>query len=349
MAEETWTYDGSSWRLVRDLYVRDNNVWKEVEEGWVYTGSAWEQVFNYDTAGPSAATSTSATWGGGGGTPYCYVYWVQPNDADFSYTRLERSINGGSSYSFIGNYYGSAGGALAYTDYNVTLNAYTFHSVLNEASAGHIYRLIPYDTRGNQGTIAYVYSKGQGVNVHRGFIKSPYYRNATGSASWLEGDNTWESGVSQGYQQPWNRRRYGHYFYDGVYSNLYHNLNVTSAGIQLQRYGGAGINTGIPAYLHTSSAGILSIFGGSPVGSIQNGADPQGSFFYGDNELAPFYAPWANAIMTGASNSIVLDEETYSTYGGYGYSYGYSIWAPSDADLFYNVVFGGTLVINHTG
>ena len=349
MAEETWAYDGSSWKLVRDLYVRDLGVWKEVEEGWVYTGSAWKQVFNYDTTGPSAPTSTSATWGISGSTPYCYAYWVQPNDADFSYTRLDRSLDGGSSYSFIGNYYGNAGGALAYTDYNVALGNYHVHSVLNQASAVHTYRLTPYDTRGNAGTPAVVQSKGQGVNAVRGFLTSPYYRNPTGSASWLEGDDVWEAGVSQGYQQAWNRRRYGHYFYDSVYSNTYHNLNVTSAEIRLYRYSGAGINTGIPAYLHTSDAGILDIFGGSPVGSIENAADPQGSFFYNDNEDAPIYGPWADAIMTGDSKSIVLDEETYSTYGGYGYSYGYSNWAASDVDLGFGVLFGGTLVINHTG
>lgn len=354
MAEETWVYDGSSWRLVRDLWVRDQvsgvTSWREVQEGWVYTGSAWKQIFNYDTTGPSAPTSVSATWGGAGAgnTPYCYVYWVQPNDADFSYTRLERSLDGGSSWSFIGNYYGSAGAALAYTDYNVSLFPYTFHSVLNQASAGHIYRMIPYDTRGNQGTIAVVYSKGQGVNAYRGFLQSPYYRNATGGATWLEGDNSWTDGISQGYQgDPWFRRRYGHYFYDNT--STFHNLNVTSAGIQLVRFSNFGVNIGIPAYLRTSSAGALAVFGGSPVANIQTGADPQGSFLYNDNEQAPISGSWANQIMTGYSSSIVLDEETYSTYGGYGYSYGFSDWGNYNTDAFFNVVFSGTLVINHTG
>jgi hypothetical protein len=348
MAEETWAYDGSNWRLVRDLYLRESGAWREVESGWLYNGTSWKQIFNYDTTGPAAPTSTSATWGGAGATPYCYVYWVQPSDADFSYTRLERSLDNGSSYSFIANYFGNAGAALAYTDYNVSLFSFTFHSALNQASAGHTYRLTPYDTRGNAGTPAIVQSKGQGVNVYRGFLQSPYYRNATGSASWLEGDNSWTSGVSQGYQgSPWFRRRYGHFFYDNT--AVYFNLNVTSAGIQLIRYSGAGINVGIPAYLHTSSAGTAAIFGGSPVGSIQNAADPQGSFLYNDNETAPINGGWANAIMTGSSKSIVLDEETYSTYGGYGYSYGYSNWGNHEADAGFGVIFSGTLIINHTG
>jgi len=287
MAEETWTYDGSNWRLVRDLWVRESGAWREVESGWLYNGTSWKQIFNYDTTGPSAPTSASATWGGAGATPYCYVYWVQPNDADFSYTRLERSLDGGASWSFIANYSGNAGVALAYTDYNVTLGAYQVHSVINQASAGHIYRMIPYDTRNNQGTIAYAYSTGQNDPAnYRGFIQSPYYRNANGSGTWSTSQPVgWLDGVSQGWQQPWTRRRFGHYFY----------------------------------------------------------------YVYDTNAVAPLNAGWAYDIMRGHRTSIVLDEETTSPASGYSYSANYSNWGDHNFNIFLNIIFGGTLVINHTG
>ena len=348
MAEETWAYDGSDWRLVRDLYLRESGAWNEVESGWLYNGTSWKQIFNYDTTGPSAPTSTSATWGGAGATPYCYVYWVQPSDADFSYTRLERSLDGGASYSFIANYSGNAGVALAYTDYNVTLGAYQVHSVINQASAGHTYRLIPYDTRGNAGTPAVVQSKGQGDNVYRGFIQSPYYRNANGSGTWSTSSPVgWLDGVSQGWQQPWTRRRFGHYFYE---SGVNWNFNVTSAGIHLYRFSGAGINTGIPAFLHTSTAtNVTRFFGTNPIPDISTGADPQGSYVYDTNAVAPLNAGWADDIMRGHRTSIVLDEETESPAGGYSYSANYSNWGDHNFNVFLNIVFGGTLVINHTG
>lgn len=347
MAEETWAYDGSNWRLVRDLWVRDGGSWREVESGWLHNGTSWNQIFNYDTTGPAAPTSVSATWGGAGATPYCYVYWVQPSDSDFSYTQLQRSLDNGASWSYVANYYGNAGAALAYTDYNVSLGAYSVHNAINQASAIHTYRLIPYDTRGNVGSPAQVQSKGQGDSVARGFLQSPYYRNAVGNASWLTSGEGWVGGTSQGYQQAWNRRRFGHYFYDSA-TNW--NLNVTSAGISLYRFGGAGINVGIPAYLHTSTANIGHVLNGvDPIANIQNGADPQGSYSYDTNAIAPLNAGWADAIMTGAHTSIVLDEETYDTYGGYGYSYAYSNWGNYNTDTGFGVIFSGTLVIYHTG
>jgi hypothetical protein len=349
MAEETWTYDGSNWRLVRDLWVRESGAWREVESGWLYNGTSWKQIFNYDTTGPSAPTSASATWGGAGATPHCYVYWVQPSDADFSYTRLERSLDGGASWSFIANYSGNAGVALAYTDYNVTLGAYQVHSVINQASAGHIYRMIPYDTRNNQGTIAYAYSTGQNDPAnYRGFIQSPYYRNANGSGTWSTNSPVgWLDGVSQGWQQPWTRRRFGHYFYE---SGVNWNFNVTSAGIHLYRFSGAGINTGIPAFLHTSTAtNATRFFGVNPIPDIRTGADPQGSYVYDTNAVAPLNAGWAYDIMWGHRTSIVLDEETTSPASGYSYSANYSNWGDHNFNIFLNIIFGGTLVINHTG
>jgi hypothetical protein len=351
MAEETWVHDGSSWRLVRDLWVRSGTSWREVEEGWLYNGTSWKQVFNYDTTGPSAPTSPSATWGGAGATPFCSVYWVQPNDADFSYTRLERSLDGGASWSFIANYSGNAGVALAYTDYNVTLSAYQVHSAINQASVGHIYRMIPYDTRNNQGTIAYAYSVGQNDPANwRGFIQSPYYRNATGSATWSTNQPVgWIDGVSQGYQSPWNRRRYGHYFYDNT--STFWNFNVTSAEIQLYRKSGSGIGAaGVSAYLHPSSASGVSVFtGANPIGNIQSGASVQGSFGYNQNGWVPFPGGWAYQIMNGTSSSVVLDEETTNTYLDYGYSRHYSQWEVHTYNVFLNIIFSGTLAIYHTG
>lgn len=354
MTEESWVYSSGAWNSIKEVWVRGSSSWQEVQSGWLYDGSTWQQIFNFDTTGPSAPTSASATWLGAGGTPECRVTWTQPSTADFSYSKLERSVYSGgvwSSWSFISNYSGGAGSSRTYNDYSVSLFAYTVHSAVNQASNPHRYRITPYDTRGNEGTPTIVESKGYGDSVTRGFLQSPYYRNAVSSASWLDapGEYVWTSGVSQGYQQTWNRRRFGFYFYNSA-TNW--NLNVTSADIHLYRLSGQGVNNFIPAYLHTSSATSLdAFFGVNPLSPnlIQNAADPQGSFKYDTNATAPLNAAWADAIMSGASTSIVLDEEKNFADSGFGYSTGYSHWGDHNFDVFLGIVFSGTIRIYHTG
>ena len=347
MTYETDVYASGAWRPTTEISVRVGTSWKEVQEGYVYAAGAWKQIFNYDLTGPTAPTGVSATWGINVFTaPYCSLNWTQPTSPDLSYTRVEKALLYGE-YSFLENVSGS--GAKQILDYGVTLSPYTIHHPSNFASSAHVYRLTPYDTRGNAGTAAIVVSKGQGSAIERGFIQSPYYVNPSASADWQDGNGVWISDVvNQGYQTVFgNGRRFGHYFYD---DRQQAGLNVTWSDIFLKRFSGAGINTGIPAMLHTSSAGAAFPFlGSNPVGAIQNAAHASGSFSFDTTAWANFPTSWGQNLMNGTSDSIVLDAEQTSDNTGQGYSSYYSNWAPYNYDLAFGVLFGGSLRLTHTG
>lgn len=349
MAEETYVNINGIWRSVNDINVRVGGAWKTVEDAWLYQGGAWKQVYSFDTTGPVAATNLLARWTNGYGV-MCYVTWNQPTDADFSYSLLQKSTNGiYGTYTTIATKTEGPGVAVTYADYAVALGDYHVHSVLNQAStSAHYYRIVPYDDRGNQGTIVYAGSTSLDGGPVRGYLCSPYYFNANGSASYLWGNNAWAGGVSQGYQDVFsNGRRFGHFFYD---NSTFHTMNVSSAGILMKRQSGAGINNNIPVGTRGSYADPSYVFYGTePVSALATGTTFSGAFSYGTQDWAVVSPDVATQIMANGYNSVVIDAEQDYSNTGLGYSSYYSIWDDHTVNQFNDVLFGGTLRIYHTG
>lgn len=337
MPSEFSIYD-SGWKSIYDAHVRVGTEWKRIEDGWVYTSGGWKQFFVYDITGPGAAGSLQARWFNGFGVS-CYVSWTQPTATDLDYTLLQKSTNGGSTWTTIATKSEGPGVAVSYADTAVTLSAYTVHNAANQASAIHKYRVIPYDTRGNVGTSVSTDSTSYNGGVARGYLSSPYYFNSSDSQSWLAGNAYWAAGVSQGYQTSFgNGRRYGHFFYDNSTS---HTLNVDNAQIAMKRGSAFGNNSAIPVGTRGSTAASAS---GDPVPSLVGGTTFSGSYVYGTFDWATVSADNAQYIVANLFNSIVIDAEQTS---GNNSSY-FSDWADHLTYIGYGVS-GGALRIYHTG
>jgi hypothetical protein len=349
MPSEFSVYDAGAWRSVYDAHVRVGTTWNRIQNGYVYTGSAWSNFYNYDITGPVAATNLLARWSNGYGVA-CYVTWNQPTDADFSYSLLQKSTNGvNGTYATVATKTQGPGVACDYLDYGVTLGAYTVHNVANQASTSvHYYRVVPYDDKGNQGTIVSAGSTSFNGGPVRGYLSSPYYFNASGSASWLEGNGSWAGGVSQGYQDAFsNGRRFGHFFYD---NSTFHTMSVSSSSILMRRQSGAGINNPIPVGTRASIAGVEYVFPtpSNPIPALVGGTTFSGSFSYGTTDWATVNTDAAAGIVGNTYNSIVIDAEQTFVDTGYGYSSYYSTWNDQTADLGFGLG-GGVLRIYHSG
>jgi hypothetical protein len=349
MPSEFSVYDSGAWRSIYDAHVRVGTTWNRIQNGYVYTGSAWSNFYNYDITGPVAATNLLAHWSNGYGAA-CYVTWNQPTDADFSYSLLKKSTNGiNGSYTTVATKTEGPGVAASYLDFGVTLGTYAVHNAVNQAStSAHYYRVVPYDDKGNQGTIVTAGSTSYAGGPVRGYLSSPYYFNSNGSASWLWGNNSWAGGVSQGYQDVYgNGRRFGHFFYD---NSTFHTLNVSSAGILMRRQSGAGINNGILVGTRGSYADAgYAFLGAEPVSALATGTTFSGAFSYGTLDWATVGDDVATQIVANGYNSVVIDAEEDYSNTGYGYSSRYSTWDDQTVDLYGNILFGGTLRIYHSG
>jgi hypothetical protein len=349
MPSEFSIYDAGAWRSIYDTHVHTGGGWSRVQNGYVWTGSAWSNFYNYDITGPGAATNLLARWSNGYGVA-CYVTWNQPTDADFSYSLLQKSTNTGASWETVATRTQGPGVFCDFLDFGVTLGAYTVHNAVNQASTSpHYYRVLPYDDKGNLGTIVTAGSTSMAGGAIRGYLSSPYYYNSNGSASYLWGNNDWASGVSQGYQDVFgNGRRFGHFFYDNSTS---HTFEVSSASILMRRKSGAGINNGIPVGTRGSYAGLEYIFPTTvnPVPALATGTIFSGAYSWGTTDWATVGADVAAQIVANGYNSVVIDAEQNSVNTGYGYSSYYSSWDDQTVDLFANILFGGTLRIYHSG
>jgi hypothetical protein len=349
MPSEFSVYDSGAWKSIYDAHVYVGSGWSRVQNAYVHDGTNWRTFYNYDITGPVAPANLLARWSNAYGVG-CYVTWNQPTDADFSYSLLQKSTNGGASYTTIATKTQGPGVFCDYLDYGVTLGAYTVHNAVNQASTSpHYYRVVPYDDKGNQGTPAVAGSTSMAGGAIRGYLSSPYYYNSNGSASYLWGNNAWASGVSQGYQDVFsNGRRFGHFFYD---NSTAHTLSVSSAGILMKRKSGAGINNGIPVGTRGSYADLGYIFPTTvnPVPALATGTTFSGAFSWGTTDWATVDAGVATQIVANGYNSVVIDAEQDSVDTGYGYSSYYSTWEDQTVDLFNNILFGGTLRIYHSG
>jgi hypothetical protein len=348
MPSEFSIYGAGAWRSIYDAHVHTGSGWSRVQNGYVWTGSAWSNFYNYDITGPAAATNLLARWSNAYGVG-CYVTWNQPTDADLSYSLLQKSTNAGASWTTIATKTQGPGVFCDFLDFGVTLGTYAVHNAVNQASTSvHYYRVVPYDDKGNQGTIVTAGSTGMAGGAVRGYLSSPYYYNSNGSASWLWGNNDWASGVSQGYQDVFsNGRRFGHFFYDNSTS---HTLSVSSAGILMRRQSGAGINNGILVGTRGSSADAGYVFfGANPVPALETGTVFSGAFSWGTLDWADVGNDVATQIVANGYQSVVIDAEEDYSNTGYGYSSRYSIWDDQTVDLYGNILFGGTLRIYHSG
>jgi hypothetical protein len=340
MPSEFSIHDGTAWKFINDVHIYTGTGWSRVQDGWIYTASGWKQFYQYDTTGPSPVTSLNAIWNNGFG-PACYVTWNQPTDTDLSYSLLQKSITGiNGTYTTIGTFTQGPGVACSSLDSSVTLSPYTFHSSLNQASAIHYYRVIPYDNKGNAGTAVTVGSTPEGGTQVRGYLSSPYYYDASGSASWVSIDAVWVEGVRQGYNS--RGRGFGHYFYSNDVAPI--QLHISSASILLKRGSAFGYNTPIPVGVRGSFAS--SVFSADPVSLLQSPVVYTGGFSYNTVAWATVDPGAAYQVAYNGYNSIVLDAEQDS---GVPYSSYFSDWATYDTPLLYGNTYAGTLRINHSG
>jgi hypothetical protein len=350
-------FDGS-WRAATDIRIRAEGQWRRVQEIRKRIDGSWRSVFVYDTTGPGAVRTAKAEWSNSSGAR-CVVSWQQPSATDTAYTDLYVNRTGSSTgpWTYISRYTGGPASTFSYVDTSVTLTAYTIHGN-NQASPVHYYRFIPFDERGNQGTISIVGSSGQGNTVVRGYVTSPYYTVARSSKTWRTNDGWRNDSVVQDAIGAYERavqgsttvgQNYGFYFYsDGTVPGL----NITAASVYLARQNG-GTGSGIQARMRMSAATASMVSSNTtPVNAATSAETLSNAFATPANggtragfSSVPFDYPLGIANNTYRSLRIFTGEATTSS----GVSANYSVWSSRNEDGVGFDYGPGTLRVYHTG
>lgn len=344
----------NAWQNITDARVVVDGIAKRPLSIRAVVGGVWENVYDYDKVGPGPVTGLTAQWNNTTSNK-AIVSWTQPADTDFVSTYLEVNRTGSSSgpWTFVGLFTAARATATSHTDTTVSTFSYTSHGP-NSASYIHYYRLTPYDTLGNPGTVSIVGTTGQNSAVVRGFLSSPFYVLPNSSKTWRT--NQWRSdsivvdgtGVSERVVQGWttNGENFGHYWYDTKQTGI----NPTASYVFLNRTTDSGQGSSNPYICLSQAPSALVPFGSSPTGYARTAPTipPALNNTTATSAFCQIDVSWITHLMDGATwKSLLMYTGETSQFNATGISRHYLVFTSRNEGGF--GIVGGTLQINHTG
>ena len=355
---------GNAGQNVTDARIVVGGAWQRPTSIRAVVGGTWQNVWDYDITGPGPVTGFSAEWNNSG-TDKAVVTWTQPTNTDFAKTTLEvnRSSSSSGPWTEIADFTAAAGLPVTYNDTNITMSAYTTHSLNNTASPIHYYRTTPYDALGNPGTVSIVGTTGRNSTVVRGMLSSPYYVNPSYSRTWR--GSSWRtdsivtdaSGAAERVVQgatfsATNVRsdNYGYFWYNAGRTGI----APTVVEIFLARTDN-GLSTASP-YMRLSQAPSSTVIAGTdPTGyavkDLTIGPTLSNSLQAPANTSGLFTVPttWWTDLMDGTTwESIQLATGETTEYQTNGVSRHYMVFY-SENELFGFNLRGGTIRATHFG